>query len=61
MEIMTDEFIEKVKLRINQMGIKKSHVAKQIGITEVYLSYILNEKRRLTDDVKTKLQKYLGL
>ncbi len=39
---------------------KKKKVAKTIGITDVYLSYILNGKRPLTDSVRRKLFEYLG-
>ncbi len=47
------------KLRI--LDDKKKKVARTIGITDVYLSYILNGKRPLTSNVKRKLFEYLGL
>lgn len=47
------------KLRI--LDDKKKKVARTIGITDVYLSYILNGRRPLTDKMKIKLFDYLGL
>jgi hypothetical protein len=53
--------IEKIKTRIRVLGLKKMHVAKQIGICPVELSHYLNETRDMPLDVETKLKSYLGL
>lgn len=55
------EEIAKINNRIKILGIKKNHVAKQCEVSRVYLSYILNGKRNLTQEMKTKLYAYLGL
>lgn len=49
--------VEKLKI----LDDKKKKVARTIGITDVYLSYILNGRRPLTDKMKVKLFDYLGL
>jgi len=53
--------LARIKERLRILDDKKKKVAKIIGITDVYLSYILNGKRPLTSYVKTKLFDYLGL
>jgi len=55
------EEIAKINNRIKILGIKKSHVAKQCDVSRVYLSYILNGKRNLTEEMRIKLYAYLGL
>ncbi len=49
--------VEKLKI----VDDKKKKVARTIGITDVYLSYILNGRRPLTDKMKAKLFDYLDL
>ncbi len=49
--------VEKLKI----LDDKKKKVARTIGITDVYLSYILNGRRPLTDKMKAKLFDYLDL
>jgi transcriptional regulator with XRE-family HTH domain len=53
--------IDQVKDRIKLLGLKKQHVAEQIGIDSVRLSYYLNNKRDLDVNVKEKLRIYLKL
>ena len=53
--------LTRIKERLRILDDKKKKVAKIIGITDVYLSYILNGKRPLTNNVKDKLFEYLGL
>ncbi|MFA8433445.1 MAG: hypothetical protein ACEPOZ_02915 [Marinifilaceae bacterium] len=53
--------LARIKERLRILDDKKKKVAKIIGITDVYLSYILNGKRPLTSNVKNKLFDYLGL
>lgn len=52
---------EKVNERIKKLGLKKQHVANQIGITLSTLSHYLNNRRDLEDNSKEKLRLYLGL
>lgn len=49
--------VEKLKI----LDDKKKKVARTIGITDVYLSYILNGRRPLTEKMKAKLFDYLDL
>ncbi|MCT4604419.1 MAG: helix-turn-helix transcriptional regulator [Marinifilum sp.] len=58
-EVQND--LVRIKERLRILDDKKKKVAKIIGITDVYLSYILNGKRPLTANVKSKLFDYLGL
>ena len=51
----------RIKDRLRILDDKKNKVANIIGVTDVYLSYILNGKRRLTTTVKSKLFDYLCL
>ena len=53
--------LERINERIEQMGIKKGHVAKKVGMHQVQLSYLLNGKRKMNDDQKKRLLDYLGL
>lgn len=53
--------LERVLEKLKILDDKKKKVAKTIGITDVYLSYILNGRRPLTDKMKSKLFDYLGL
>lgn len=49
----------KAKKRIKMMGLKINHVANVIGVDQSTLSFYLNEKRDLNDNVKEKLKNYL--
>lgn len=40
---------------IKESGLKKSYIAKELGVTPVYLSYCLNGKRDMTDDLKYRI------
>lgn len=51
--------IEEVKKRIDLLGLKKSHVAKVIGVTPVEFSHFLSERRELRHDAIKKLIDYL--
>lgn len=53
--------LERVLEKLKILDDKKKKVAKTIGITDVYLSYILNGRRPLTSKMKNKLFDYLGL
>ncbi len=53
--------LERIIKKLKILDDKKKKVAKTIGITDVYLSYILNGRRRLTDKIKAKLFDYLDL
>ncbi len=53
--------INKIVQAIDKAGLKRGHVAKQIGISEVHLSYVLNGERALTDEVKNKLKSLLKI
>jgi len=61
MKSKVQEDLQRIKERLRILDDKKKKVAKVIGITDVYLSYILNGKRPLTSNVRNKLFDYLGL
>ena len=53
--------IDRIKDRINQLGMKKQAVAEKAGITNVHFSRILNGVMPLTDDVREKVFFVLGI
>ena len=55
------ENYKKAKERIESMGIKKNHVAKRLGITDVMFSYYLNGKRNLSALKESELLKILQI
>lgn len=61
MEPKREDDLYRIKERLRILDDKKKKVAKIIGVTDVYLSYILNGKRPLTTNVRDKLFDYLGL
>ena len=52
---------EAVNKRIKALGLKKSFVAEKIGITNVMLSYYLNNKKDLSKEKEMNLKRYLSL
>jgi transcriptional regulator with XRE-family HTH domain len=52
---------EKIKKRIKLLGLKKSHVAKNVGLKPSELSHYLTGRRALNEDKLFALKKYLGL
>jgi predicted transcriptional regulator len=46
--------------KIKEKGLKKSWVAEQIGISNVLLSYYLNETRPMPDHIDKKLEELLS-
>jgi predicted transcriptional regulator len=53
--------LDKVKKVIVEKGLKKSFVAKKIGVTNVWFSYYLNGKRSLSLEKENKLKEFLEL
>jgi predicted transcriptional regulator len=53
--------LEKVKDKIEELGVKKSFVAKKIGITNVMFSYYLNGRKSISKEKEFELQKFLNL
>ena len=47
--------------RIQQLGLKKGHVATQIGCTQMELTHFLKGRRKLRPESETKLRSYLGV
>lgn len=48
--------IQQLKNYINTNGLKKQKVAQLLGISNVHLSYILNDKRPLSIDLESKIR-----
>ena len=61
MDKSVDPDIDRIEKRIKQLGMKKMAVAEKAGITNVYLSYILNGVRPLTKNVREDIFFVLGL
>lgn len=55
------EDLKRIIRKIKREDLKKKKIAKDIGITDVYLSYMLNGKRPLTKNMKEKLFNHLNL
>jgi len=53
--------IDKINNRIKIMGLKKRHVAKKVDISYGHLSYVLNNQRELTTELRVRLFAYLGI
>lgn len=53
--------METYKEEIKKRGIKKAHIAGQLKISPALFSLYLNEKRKMPEDIKFKLERYLGL
>lgn len=51
--------LESIKSKIKKTGLKKSHIAKQIGCSPVELSHFLANRRNLRPDVFTRLLNYI--
>jgi len=58
---MDKELREKVENRIDIMGIKKSHLAKKIGVSSSQLSQIFSGIRKMQPEEETKLRLFLNL
>jgi transcriptional regulator with XRE-family HTH domain len=58
---MDQQLKEKVQTRIKSMGIKKAHLAKQMGIGAVQFSQIMSGKRIIQPDELSVLKRQLGL
>ena len=50
---------EKIRKKIEKMGLKKKFIADKLGISNVLLSYYLNEKRKMPEHIKAQLRGYL--
>jgi plasmid maintenance system antidote protein VapI len=48
-----------LKLYILATGVKKKMVAEQLGITPVYLSYLLNDKAHPSKDLMSRINKLI--
>lgn len=56
-----EQDLDKIIQAIEKKDLKKKKIAKKIGITVVYFSYILNRKTPLTENVRDKLFDYLEI
>ncbi len=53
--------IDEIEKRLTQLGIKKSHLAKQLNMKPSALSHVLKGRREFTIEQKTKVKSYLNL
>jgi len=61
MEKISKEFKEKVDKRISSMGMKKSHLAKQMNLDPVRYSQTMSGKRNITAEEMNILKTQLGI
>ncbi len=52
--------VRRLKAYITDNGLKKSFVAGKLGITNVYLSYILNGQRNPSIDLEDRIRKMIA-
>ncbi len=48
-----------IKEKIKELGLTQNHVAEQVGVSYVHLSYVLNDKKDLTEDLRNTINSYL--
>lgn len=53
--------ISEIEKRIKLLGLKKSHVAKRIGLSPAQFSHYLKDRRQIEDSKLFALKKYLGI
>lgn len=53
--------IDVINNRIKALGLMKSYVAKNVNISQVHLSYVLNGRKPLTRELKVRLHAFLGI
>lgn len=58
---MEEKLREQVEKRISAMGYKKEFVARQIGLDKVRFSQTLSGVRKISQDEKSALLRFLGL
>ena len=56
-----EDLRETTEKRIQALGLKKGHVAKQIDCTQMELTHFLKGRRKLRPESETKLRSYLGI
>lgn len=56
--INSGEYLEEV---LESRGIKKKEFAERLGISDKYLSEIINRKKMLTAEMSLKIEKILGI
>jgi len=52
--------VEKLKKYIELTGVKKLKIAEQLGITNVYLSYILSGDKTPSIDLEQRIKNLVG-
>lgn len=60
MNSMTDKIREEVRSLFARKQLNQSEVAKEIGVSRVYLNSVINGKHGHVPDVWISLMKYLG-
>lgn len=48
-----------LKEEILKRGLRQDWIAKQLGISKAYLCMILNNKRKISEELKRKLEKVI--
>jgi transcriptional regulator with XRE-family HTH domain len=52
--------MEKIKKKIEKSGLKKKYIADKLGISNVELSYYLNNRRKMPEPIKAKLRGFFN-
>lgn len=59
--VINPEAYQLLKKEIDKRGLKRNYVAQEIGISQTYLSQVLNGSRKLSTDVAIKASRVLEL
>jgi predicted XRE-type DNA-binding protein len=51
--------MKQLKERIKQSGLKQSYIAERVGISASHLTMMLNEKAKMSETVKIKIDNLL--
>jgi antitoxin component HigA of HigAB toxin-antitoxin module len=61
LENQLDNPLDKIKKCVEERGLKRTVLAKQIGVSQQYISCILLKQRPLTDKMRKKFAKVLEI
>jgi transcriptional regulator with XRE-family HTH domain len=53
--------VDKIEIRLKQLGITKQHLAKKANMHTSQLSHVLSGRRKFTPEQETIIRNYLGV
>jgi plasmid maintenance system antidote protein VapI len=52
--------LRKLKIYIEETGIKQKKIAEKLNVSEVHLSYVLNAHREISPDLEIKINQLIN-